>query len=164
MTTLVPGWYAARVSANLNRKDKFAGTPEPYIIYAKAEITDVVPSENDVSIQLESGETVTLKLNVIVPPPEGFTTETIADPLYKNLQYQWQYNTVDNNIWREIRPEMISATDPAKSVVSVNADGSLTVRRASNIPVIQFRCVVTNTLGNKDNSATKTQELIYTIV
>jgi hypothetical protein len=106
----------------------------------------------------------TLKLNVIVPPPEGFTTETIADPLYKNLQYQWQYNTVDNNIWREIRPEMISATDPAKPVVSVNADGSLTVRRASNIPVIQFRCVVTNTLGNKDNSATKTQELIYTIV
>lgn len=164
MANLIPGWYAARVSANLNRKDKFAGTPEPYTVYAKAEITDIVPSETDVSIQLEPGETATLKVNVIVPAPEGFTEETIADALYKNLQYKWQYNTVDNNVWRDVRSEMISATDPAKPVVSVNTDGSLTVRRASNIPVIQFKCIVTNTLGNKDNSVTKTQESEYTIV
>lgn len=165
MDTLVPGWYTARIKANLNRKDKFAGTPEPHTIYAEAKITSAEPPEGvDRSLNLASGETADLALDVVVPIPEGFVEGGISDALYKNLQYDWQYSRIDINVWKSIPSTMISATDPSKPIVFINHEnGTMTVRKPAEGGVYQYRCIVSNVLG-KDNIETKTQENLYTVL
>lgn len=153
---LKPGWYAAHVNANLNRKNKTAGTPEAHTVYATAKIDEVKPERADTSYTLAVGDIQPLKIIVTVNPPEGFTKDTISEKIYKNLKYRWEYSVENKNEWIEIKPEDVSETNPTKFVVSMNGD-TLTVRKPQNetVSIRRYRCVVTNDLGDK-NFATVT--------
>lgn len=157
---LQPGWYNANVHVNLNRKDKYAAPEETYAIYAEAKIDSVTPvvENGDTAIQLAPQEQVTLKVSVVVNPPEGFDESTIAEALYKNLKYRWEYSVSDKSGWFEIKDEDISETNVTKIGVSMNGD-TLVIRKPDNetATIRRYRCVVTNDLGEK-NAFTFTPE------
>ena len=148
-----PGWYTANVAVNLNRKDKNRGTPVAYTVYADAKIDEVKISDDltDRAISLATGEQYDLIVDVVVNAPDGFTAETIADALYKNLKYRWEYRTLDSkNDWVELKPEDISENNPLKMGVRLNESGNvLRIRRPQNetAAVRSYRCIVTNDLG-----------------
>lgn len=156
MTTLPPGWYAAKVIADLNRKKQIKGTPTAQVIYADPVIASVKPSDENPAYNLGPGDIKELQLVVDVPLPEGFTAASdIATELYRNLSYEWQYRRSDTTTWKTINSSMVSETDITKLVHSINDEkGSITVRNVEDMTAYQYRCIVTNTLGNKHTTAT----------
>jgi hypothetical protein len=117
-----------------------------------------VVENGDTAIQLAPQEQATLKVSVVVNPPEGFDESTIAEALYKNLKYRWEYSVSDKSGWFEIKDEDISETNVTKIGVSMNGD-TLVIRKPDNetATIRRYRCVVTNDLGEK-NAFTFTPE------
>lgn len=163
MSTVAPGWYAARVVTNLNRKNVEKVTPKTQVIYAKAQIENVVP-EGETAYNLGPGETQELKIVVNVPLPEGFTSaDEISSDLYRNLTYKWQYHRNDSTVWRDITSGMVSDTDITAPIYAINDEtGSITVRNVEDMTAYNYRCIVTNTLGKDSVSYQMTDMfLIY---
>lgn len=154
LNELKPGWYTANVAVNLNRKDKDAAPEgEAHTIYANATIESVKAADDiDDTVTLQTGQHASFEVVVTVNPPEGFTEDTIADDLYKNLIYKWEHKASDTKDWVEIKPEDISDTNPTKLVVSMK-DNTITVRKSQfdNAAVRRYRCIVTNDLGEKNS-------------
>lgn len=166
ISTLTPGWYSARVIANLNRKNKIKGTPEAQVIYAEPIIEKIVPSggEGETAFNIPAYATQKLQVNVIVPLPAGFTSEDdIADELYRNLSYEWQYTRVDSNSWKNITSTMIGDTNDKLIAAIDNTEGSITVRNIEDSNAYRYRCIVKNTLGKKSVSKTLDDEQTFLV-
>jgi hypothetical protein len=165
MDAMKPGWYAARVVANLNRKNAEKCTPEAQVIYAQPVIADVKPEAENPAYNLAPGATQELKLQVDVPLPAGFETEeSIAKELYRNLSYEWQYRRSDSTAWRNIVPSMASETDITALIHSIdNENGSITVRNVEDMTAYQYRCIVTNTLGKNKVSMTQSDASLFLV-
>ena len=148
---LTPGWYAAKAYANLNRKTKVGGTPEAFTIYADPTITSV-ECEGENFYILAKGEVITdpfaVAVSVAAPEIEG-----IDVALYKNLKFEWFYTMADANDYKAIDEKMISETDHTKRVKSFDpATGKLVVRAIDPGKLVQYKCKITNILGDKEDS------------
>lgn len=148
---LAPGWYAARVTAKLNKTEKSVGTNVAQAIYADPEITEIA-IVGDQSRSLMLHETTQLEVKVITPIPQGFEEpeegkedEAKGVDLYRNLSYRWQYQLANENKWRDITPKMAGSDKLVEGDVNSNI---LTVHAIDN-NAYKFQCIVTNTLGNK---------------
>lgn len=163
---LTPGWYSARVVSNLNRKDKVKGTNEAQIIYAQPVINSVVPEEgkDKTAFNIDLYKTQELKIVVDVPLPEGFSSASdISNALYRNLSYEWQYRRSDSTTWKTVTSNLIGTTND-KLVDSINNEtGSITVRNIEDMTAYQYRCVVTNTLGDQSVSATLPNDSLFLV-
>lgn len=162
---LAPGWYAANIQTLLNKKSESTGTPEAYVVYAKAKIDAVEAEDSDNAYNLSLGKTLALQVNVTVNPPDGFTEDTISEKLYKNLTYKWQHNRNDSSEWIDITSDDISEENVSKLAVSLK-DNVLTVRKPANetADIRRYRCIVSNNLGNKNSVIADTNIPIFTIV
>ena len=152
MSTLTPGWYTARVIANLNRKYEVEGTPKAQVIYATPNIKAIIPAggKNNTAFNIEKFQTQKLQVDVEVELPAGFTDASqIADALYRNLSYEWQYRRSDSAAWKNIVPSMVGNNQTDLIAAINDEEGSITVRNTEDMTAYQYRCIVHNTLGDQ---------------
>lgn len=166
MSNLTPGWYSARVITNLNRKNEVKGTPVAQVIYAEPKIDDIVPDggKDKTAFNIGAYATQKLKVNVVVPLPEGFSDASeIADELYRNLSYEWQYRRSDSSTWRNITPAMVGSGQN-NLIDSINdEEGSITVRNIEDMTAYHYRCIVHNTLGDQTISSTLADDSLFLV-
>ena len=147
LAKLAPGWYTTYVVADLNGTQKDKATPNAQVVYAAPTIKSVTTKDANPAYNLEPGDTKKLEIVVEVDPPAGFTKDQIAEELYRQLSYKWQYRRSDTLTWKDVTDKMIGEGMPIAAFDPT--DGSLTVRNVEDMTAYNYRCIVYNTLGSQ---------------